>query len=296
MIKIISGFSIPVGPSIGFVNLCNQLNRRGIDCTFYGPDRWHLNKCKAADISSFHPEPGDIIIVHHVRLLSLADLFKVQDTIQQSRKKTSRNLFADILGRYIPRAAKPNGLKLILSCQDNALFPIRNLNRALFDGIHCSHASQVRYHKITRNHFVIPSFVNPLLPTAHKPEGVAGVLGSIRRENKTHVSIERALRDGCEKVILFGYLKDPLYYYAKIRPLTKTYGGRIQFAGFIDDRQEVYDSISDVYCAEYRPWSPIRQECEMTRTRFHGSHRDEEDEPMSHVRIFEMWKKELGLS
>lgn len=298
MIKIVSGFSIPAGSTVALVNLCNQFNDRGYDCIFYGPDRWNLDKCKAATIADFHPEDGDIIIVHNIRLFSGAELYKLQDKIE-NQNKAGLSTLKDAILRSIPRSRKHAGIKLILSCQANDLFPIRKLNYNLFDKIHYVHNSQINFHKIKNDHFISPNFYNHLIASEHKPKKVAGVIGSIRKENKIELSIVKALENGMDTVIVYGYLLDPVYYYRKIKPLTKTYPGRIRFAGFVDHKQKVYDSISDVYCAVSKPWSLVKKECLLTNTSFHGpdsfpgsSH---EEESMTNDQIFTVWKNELGL-
>jgi hypothetical protein len=295
MIKIVSGFSMPVGSVIALVNLCNQFNARKQDCVLYGPDRWHLDQCKSAMISAFHPEQGDIVIVHNIKLHSGGDLYKIEDRIEELRKGTWwKSLRGAVAGR-LSGSRRRDGVKLILSCQENELFPIRKLRYSLFDKIHYANASQVGYHGISPPHFICPNFNDPLRPSERKPEKVAGVLGSIRRENKTDASIETALRDGMEKVILYGYLFDPLYYYDRIAPLAGKYPGRIRFAGFVDDRQRMYDSISDVYCAGRKPWSLIRTECRLTGTRYHGPAAGDDGESMTDDQRYTVWERELGL-
>lgn len=294
MIKIVSGLSIPVGSTVALVNLCNQFNDRGHHCTFYGPDNWHLDKCRAAMIADFHPEDGDIIIVHHIRLFSVPELYKLQDKIEHQRKTAASSL-KDAILRSIPRSRRHAGLKLILSCQENDLFPMRTLNYSLFNKIHTIHFSQVGYHKVAHNHFVCPNFMTRLIASEYKPANVAGIIGSVRKENQTDISIENALRDGMETVIIYGYLLDPIYYYNKIEPLAKKYPGKIRFAGFIDNQQKLYDSLSDVYCAINKRWGQVKKECHLTNTRFHGPDSSAEKESMTNDQIFEIWKNELGL-
>lgn len=294
MIKIVSGLSIPVGSTVALVNLCNQFNDRGHNCIFYGPDNWHLDKCKAANIADFHPEDGDIIIVHHIRLFSVPELYKLQDKIEHQKKGGLISL-KDVILRIIPRSRKHAGLKLILSCQENEPFPLRQVNHALFDKIHYVHDEQVRHHRINHPHFVCPNFCSNLIASARKPRKVAGVIGSIQEENKIDLSIVKAIEDGMDTVIVYGYLLDPVYYYRKIEPLTKTYPGKIKFAGFVDNKQKVYDSISDVYCAVSKPWSLVKKECLLTNTRFHGPDSSREEESMTNDMIFDIWGKELVL-
>ena len=64
MIKIISGYSGPGGSTTAFINLCNAFNQHGLDCIFYGPHSWHMDKCRSKDIEEFFIERGDSLIVH----------------------------------------------------------------------------------------------------------------------------------------------------------------------------------------------------------------------------------------
>jgi hypothetical protein len=298
MIKIVSGLSIPVGSTVALVNLCNQFNDRGHDCILYGPDNWHLDKCRAASIADFHPEDGDIIIVHHIRLFSVPELRKLQDKIEH-QKKAGLSSLKDAIWGSVPRSRKHADLKLILSCQENELFPIRLVNHTLFDKIHYVHGEQVRYHRISHPYFICPNFCNDFIMSALKPRKAAGVIGSIRKENKIDRSIVRALEDGMDTVIVYGYLLDPVYYYQKIEPLTKTYTGKIKFAGFIDNKQKVYDSLSDAYCTVSKPWSLVKKECNLTNTCFHGPDNSpdnvHEEELMTNNQILDVWENELGL-
>jgi hypothetical protein len=293
MIKIVSGFSFPAGSMIALVNLCNQFNERGYDCVLFGPDNWHLDKCRSAKLSDFYPEDGDIIIAHHIELFSSGELYKIQDKIDQMRKKTRLTLFKDIILKNIP-SGKLTGIKLFLTCQENELFPLRRLKYSLFDKIHYADSSQVGYHKISRSYFICPNFGARLTPSKLKPEKVAGIIGSIRQESQIESSVKKAFADGMDAVILYGYLSNPIYYYSRIQPLTKKYPGRIKYAGFIDDKQKMYDSISDVYRAAAKPWSLVKRECRLTNTRYHGPDAYT-GETMTDDQMFAVWKNELGL-
>ncbi|MCG6533235.1 MAG: hypothetical protein L7F78_00795 [Syntrophales bacterium LBB04] len=294
MIKILSGLSIPVGSTVALVNLCNQFNKRGHECVLYGPDRWHLDQCRSADVADFHPEMGDIIIVHNIRLFSLHELYKMGDKIQELRRRTWFSPLQDMIRKGMPGARKHDGIKLILTCQATDLFPLNRLNLALFDKIHYADFSQLRYHKIARDYFICPNFSDPLTPSKEKPDRIAGVIGSIRKENKIEFSLERAFQEGLERVVLYGYMSDPIYYYGFLEPLTKKYPGKISYAGFVNDRQKIYDSLSDVYCTVEKPWSLVQKECLLTNTRYHGPDPDP-GESRTDDRLFALWQDQLGL-
>ena len=209
MIKILSGLSTPIGSTVALVNLCNQFNDRGHNCILYGPDRWHLDKCRGAGIDDFHPEEGDIIIVHNIKLYAAAELYKVQDAIERLKKTyLVGHLQGDDSSRAMPRSRKHGNIKLVLTCQENDIFPIRRLKYSLFDKIHCADFSQVSYHKIVDDYFICPNFCNHLTASEHKPQRIAGVIGSIRKENQ----IERVY---CQSLCRWHGHRDHLWLLAR---------------------------------------------------------------------------------
>jgi hypothetical protein len=124
---------------------------------------------------------------------------------------------------------------------------------------------------------------------------VAGIIGSIKRQSNIEQCIEQAIHDGMKTVIIFGYMADPIYYYEKIMPLTLKYAGQVKYAGFVDDKQKMYDAVSDVYSSANKPWSLISQECAMTDTKYHVPGTNAADQWLTKDQIFEIWKKELAL-
>ena len=54
-VRIVSGWSNPGGSTVAFINLCNLFNNNGIDCTFYGPHDWHLDKCQSSSLNKENP-------------------------------------------------------------------------------------------------------------------------------------------------------------------------------------------------------------------------------------------------
>ena len=163
------------------------------------------------------------------------------------------------------------------------------------DSIHYSCNALRTTGKIKRPGFVCPRFVNDLKGSEHKPHKVAGVIGSVRKENDTVVSIEKALSDGMEKVVIYGYLFDPTYFYDQIEPLAKKYPGKIKFAGFVDDQQYMYDSISHVYCSADKPWSRLKQECLATNTIYSGPETLSDNIMVTNDEILGMWAQALEL-
>lgn len=295
MIKIVSGRTIPVGYAVALADMCNRFNARGHDCTLYGPDRWHLDKCRAARLSDFSPDDGDVVIVHGIGLRSYADLYELKAGAAASGRSGWRlplggSIFAGLASRK-----KPDNFKLVLTCRANDRSSLRKASLSIFHKVHFLCDVRKDASGTAPDRFACPCFLKELKPSGSKPEKVAGVIGSVRAENMPEVSIERALRDGMETVIVYGYMLDPVYYYARMEPLAKKYPGRIKYAGFVDDAQKMYDSISDVYRCAAKPWSPVRRECALTGTRFHGPENSGGGETAGNDAIFGIWSRELGL-
>jgi hypothetical protein len=296
VIKIVSGSGVPGGSAVALANLCNEFNSRGIQTVFYAPGRWHLDKCISGPLSGFCPERGDTVIVHGIRLTSGSELHDVGAAVSRRDKRGGFTLLKDLFLRFADRGGKPGNIRMILTWRGDEPFPFRRFIGVNFDKIHFPGEGCRPPRDIGRPCFVCPDFVDALLRPGPgtKPENIAGVIGSIREENRPDLSIERAIRDGMKPVVLFGYLADPVYYYSRIEPLTRSYPGKIQFAGFLDDKQEVYRRISDVYRSAGAPWDPVRRECLLTDTRYHGPD-PACGQPMGNDDIFSVWKRELGL-
>jgi hypothetical protein len=295
MIKIVTGSSIPIGSTIALVNLCNQFNSRGYSCILYGPDNWHIDKCASDRLSEFYPTDGDIIIVNNIKIFSLPDLLNVHDKHRMFNDDNWYTSIIDMTRKSFYRKKPSNNMRLILSCQSHDSFSVKTLNYAMFDKVHYLSTSKWNSYKINRPHFITPNFIEELFIAKQKPDKVAGIIGTIRKENNTASSIEQAVRDGMNTVIIYGYLFDPIYYYREVEPLTKKYPKKIKFAGFVDNKQKIYDYISDVYCSVSKPWSMVRRECISTNTRYHGPDSSNKDETIMNDQIFKVWMNELGL-
>lgn len=294
MIKIITGSSVPVGATVALVSLCNRLNARGYECRLFGPDHWHLDKCKSGGLADFRPEKGDVVLVHDIGLHSVSDLSDLKATIKERQGSRWRQMLQKAMCGCFGGAKKPDDFQLVLTCQGDGRSSVQQSNLSLFHNIHSlSHTQQIP-RKAKLPVFVCPNLADDVKPSESKPAKVAGVVGTIRRENRLELSIRKAFEEGMETVILYGYLADPIYYYNDIRPLAEQYPGKVKFAGFVDDKQKLYDSVSDVYCSALKPWSTVRLESKLTGTHFHGPDSPPE-EPMTNDRILSIWINALGL-
>ena len=170
MVKIVSGFSEKGGSTSAFIDLTNEFNNRGVDTTFYGPHTWHLDKCKSGILNNgFIVDKDDTLICHFLKLPS-----------------------------------RPAAKKVILHCHEKWWFKVGEVKQ-YWDSVVFLHEQHREYHSGYQGLYdIIPNF-KPALKVIDKPELelVAGIIGSIEDRKQTHISIERALAAGCQKVKIF---------------------------------------------------------------------------------------------
>jgi hypothetical protein len=297
MIKIISGHSYPSASTLALVNLCIQFNSRGYACILYGPDGWHADKCRSAKLSEFSPESGDIVIVNNVAGWPIGNLLNISPLVKKNRRKQFLRTMGVALIKFLP-SLKSSNYKLILTCHEGNALPSLLTRISRFNKIHFTGRSGNmidRCFRMVYPVFIAPNFSSELNKLESRSTKIAGVIGDIVKENKIEFAIEQALLDGMETVIMFGAMKDPEYYYDKITPLTKKYSGKIKYAGFIDDRQKMYGTVSHAYSAVKKPWDLVGHECAMTNTQFHAPGLPNDDCRMTNDQIFEIWKHELAI-
>jgi glycosyltransferase involved in cell wall biosynthesis len=261
-VKIISGVSHVGGSTIILSNLTNLFNSKGIETTFYGPHEFHMDKCKAKKLKDLRFKKDDIILSHHLE-------FDFRPTVQ----------------------------RIVLASHEKWWFEIADIFQ-YWDMAVFNHEEQRNYHNRYQGPFVYipnPKDVNCTLYPIDKPELdlVAGVIGSLEPRKQTHLSIQRALDDGCQKVLVFGKVMDQEYYRKYCRKYY--FHPYVQFMGYSDNKQETYNSIGRVYHMSKGEVSClVKDECEYTNTKFFGN------EQTNHVvskltndEIFELWKDVL---
>lgn len=259
MIRIITGHSAQGGSTVAFINLTNALNEIGIETVLYGPHDWHIGKCRSE------------------RLMSRKLQMNVNDTL---------------IFHFWQLQARPPVKKVILSCHEQNVFPLQNINYKVYDKIHFVSETQRQYHKIDHPYFIIPNIVNELKSNPKPTEKVAGIIGSVDRNKQVHISIQRALQDGFEKVLIFGKITDHQYWESEVKKLVDTQ--KVKYMGFVDDKQAMYDRVTDVYHSSLmETWGYIKVECELTGTKFHGNSSTDNAKVTNKNEIIEMWKKEI---
>jgi hypothetical protein len=261
MIKIISGWSEKGGSTFAFINLTNALNERGYDTIFYGPHKWHLDKCKSGILTQ--------------------DFF------------SSINNSDNLIFHFLTLNDRPNAKKVILSCHEKDLFRVGKIKN-YWDEIVFINERQRLYHNDYNGKFsIIPNLKENLKPSNKAGlDKIAGIIGSFDPNKQVHVSIIRALNDGCEKVYLFGEprIGDP-YYENMVKPLLSD---KVILNGFVNDKQSMYDMIGRVYNSSISEVATlVKDECETTGTKFIGT--DSTTTPVSTLTNDEVIKKWVNL-
>lgn len=256
MIKIISGYSEKGGSTSAFIDLTNELNKRGVDTIFYGPHYWHLDKCRSGLLNEVVVKEDDILICHFLKLPS-----------------------------------RPNAHKVILSCHEKWWFKVGDIKQ-YWDIAVFLHNEHRQYHNTySGESVIIPNLKPPLVPIS-KPglELTAGIIGSIEERKQTHKSIQRALEDGCTKIKIFGHINDNEYYEKYVKPLLND---TIEIVGYTTDKQAMYNSIGRVYhSSKGEVACLVKDECWLTDTKFFGNEETENKvSELTNDEIITLWQK-----
>lgn len=258
-VKIISGYSLPGGSTTALINLTNYFNQNGINCIFYGPHNWHLDKCKSDLLENLKWDKSDTIITHFLNL-----------------------------------PQRPPVKRVILSSHEKWWFKVGDINK-YWDTCVFLHNEHRHYHSDYNGDFVIiPNLKENLLPTNKSNViGIAGIIGAIEERKQTHISIKRALTDGCDKILLFGKINDSNYYEKYVKPYVDNV--KVINMGFLTDKQEIYNSIEKVYHSSIGEVAClIKDECYLTNTQFFGNEEtSHEVSKLTNQEILELWKQTL---
>jgi hypothetical protein len=233
MIKIVSGFSDPGGSTEAFINLTNLLNKHGMETCFYGPHKFHLDKCNAKSLNSLVCNNQDVFICHYTYNL--------------------------------PFLCK----KKIFSCHERSNFFNLKPIAADVDYIHFVSENQKCDHNLSNvKSFVLPNIISEI-NIQNKPNmKIGGVIGTIFPLKNTHISIQMAINDGCEAVLVYGNIGDKDYFNKNVLPLIDN--KRVFYFGWVVDKTKIYSSVTDVYhFSDSETWGYIEGECYVTGTNFH---------------------------
>lgn len=265
MIKIISGYTGKGGSTVAFINLTNYFNSIGIDCVFYGNQDWHLDKCRSARLSGIAFEPEDRVIAH-----------------------------------FLDMKYRPNVHKVVLGCHEKWWFKVGGIQQYWDEAIflHEAHKDYQVSQGYKGKYSIIPNLKESLQPLPPNVKSeldlIAGVIGSIEDRKKTHLSIIKALKDGCKKVYLFGNILDDGYYNSFVKTLLSD---KVQHFGFSEDKQAMYNNIGRVYHSSVGEVAClVKDECYLTGTKFFGNEEtNHEVSPLTNDQIIQLWKNVLDL-
>jgi len=265
-IKIFSGWSNPGGSTVAFINLTNLLNEKGHDCTFYGPHEWHLDQCKSGGPEDFEPEETDIVIIHFMSFEESA-----------------------------PFVAE----KIILSCHETNLFPLKEMNLQGIDFVHFVSNSQKEWHDIDHPSVVIPNVLSKLSKRVFDaPRNAVGVIGSIDAHKRTDVAVRQALKQNPigTKVRVFGTVTDQPYFNTVMQPLLDEHPC-VEMMGHEDDKQKMYDKIDAVFHASKREtFNYIKAECSLIGIPYFGvTDANADVDYLTSESVYELWEEALEL-
>jgi glycosyltransferase involved in cell wall biosynthesis len=262
MVKIVSNISHEGGSTIILINLTNLFNSKGIDTTFYGPHDFHMDKCKSKKLNELRFHKDDILLTHH-----------------------------------IPFEKRPPVKRVVLASHEKWWFEVADYP-VHWDTVVFNHEEHRQYHNRYDGPYVfIPNpkdFYNPLC-SIDKPEKemVAGVIGGIDSRKQTHLSIEKALDEGCEQVLVYGRIMDEKYYNKYCKKYT--FHPNVKFMGQSDNKQEMFNSIGRVYHMSTGEVSClVKDECHYTNTKFFGNEQTlHKVSDLTNDEIFLLWKDVL---
>lgn len=262
MIRIISGYSDKGGSTSAFIDLTNELNKRGHETIFYGPHQYHLDKCKSGLLG------------------------QVSSIDQQDR----------LICHFINLPSRPNARKVVLMSHEKWWFMVDD-NKKYWDEAVFLHEEHRKYHHLySGSSSIIPNLKPNLL---ERDKGhlthVAGIIGSIEDRKQTAVSIHRALVDGCTEIYLFGQILDQEYFSKYVKPLID--GETVKLYGFTENKQEMYDMIGRVYhSSKGEVACLVKDECYLTNTKFFGNEEtNNEVSLLTNDEIITKWLKVLEL-
>lgn len=256
MIKILTGWSNPGGSSTAHINLTNAFNEFGLEAKLFGPHFYHLDKCSSGMLSELKVEKDDVIIGHFLNL------------------------------------PKFNCKKMIYSCHESDLDPLSKKDLSMYSKVHYVSRWQQKFHNIPKSYFILPNVLEDLEMHDKPKKKIGGIVGSVDYNKQTHLSIQSALEDGCEKVYLFGNVTDQGYFQNHVQQLLSD---KVVLFGYASDKQSMYDMVTDVYQSSIKEtWGYVAGECQKTGTKYHSTGMCNFDF-MEKIDIVNAWRKVLGV-
>lgn len=267
MIKIISSWSNPGGSTSAYIDLCNLFNLNGIDCIFFGPHDYHLDKCRSKKITN----------------LENTELTK-EDNV--------------IIHNFIP-SKKLFVKKTILSCHEKHSFPIaweliKLGGKPTWDLIHFITDEQRHWHSIfSEECIIIGNYINLDFTVDTKTKkNIVGVIGTIEPRKRTFESVKKAIEDNNDLVYLYGSCSDSNY----LQFILNTFGSKVIYKGYIKDKKQIYNSIDKVYhLSRWEIACLVQGECKILGIPFVGSEFCPDYPLESKEQVLLKWKKVFNI-
>lgn len=257
-VKIVSGWTNPGGSTVHFINLTNLFNNNGIDCTFYGPHTWHLDKCKSGNMGEAAVSQEDILISHFI------------DVPPSIRWKQH-----------------------ILSCHETEIYPLKGKILSSYDMIHFVSNWQKKWHSVNHPSVIIPPIVEKILWDPPKTNTV-GIIGSIDKNKNVHKSIDYAIKDLWDNILIYGIVTDQPYYDEYIKKYVDS--GKVIMMGHEDDKTKMYNSVDVIYqSSTLETYGLIEAECTISDIPFvkNGVRQLSNLYILSNEEILDLWIKIL---
>lgn len=263
MIKLVSSWTNPGGSTVALIDLCNLFNKHGMHAVLHGTADFPTGKCKYKKIKSIDDlniSYTDKVIIHNI----------------------------------IPQSRLPAG-KVILSMHEKHSLPIANElasgKKFNFDKIHFITEEQRKWHCIFPDEsFVIGNYINLGFTLDGKhPTGCAGVIGTIEPRKRTFESVQKAILDGYNKVILFGTGNETY-----INTIMTAFRGKVDYRGYEKDKKTIYSSIDKVYhLSRWEIACLVQGECKILGIPFEGSEFCPDYPIWSENEVISAWKEQL---
>jgi len=268
MIKVASAWGGLGGSTVALNNLVSLFNSKGLRACLYTPgqsqnddSKWGGITCSWKHLNNLTFEKDDVVIYHFLKITK-----------------------------------RPDVKKLILSCHETNLFPLKEMKDIVYDNIQFVSNFQKDWHDQ-------PGCVIPNVITQYKKDNIrdsnktAGIIGSIDPHKAVHESIQRSLRDkDVSKVVIYGSISDPSYFLQEVVPLLSS---KVTYCGISTNMQEVYNQLDVVYASSRRECLPMIQgECLKMGIEYRGfdsNTRSSKDYECDDNVILEKWKKCLEL-
>jgi hypothetical protein len=197
-----------------------------------------------------------------------------------------------IITHFLDLKERPNVKKVILSCHEKWWFPVGKIKQH-WDTVVFLHDQHRTFHNDYKGEYTIIPNLKENLKISDKTnvKNIAGIIGTIEDRKQTHVSIQRSLKDKCEKIYLFGHIGDEKYFNDYVKPLMIP--NRVILFGHTTDKQEMYDMIGKVYhSSKGEVACLVKDECYLTNTEFYGNEETENEvSKLTNEEVLVLWKK-----